>query len=30
MAKSAHLRPDEAMFLLKWLQTTSFDRRASK
>jgi hypothetical protein len=23
MAKSAHLQPDDAMVLLKWLQTTS-------
>jgi trimethylamine-N-oxide reductase (cytochrome c), cytochrome c-type subunit TorC len=30
MAKSAHLRPDDAMVLLKWLQTVSFNHQATK
>ncbi len=30
MAKSANLRPDDAMVLLKWLQTTSFNHQTAK
>jgi trimethylamine-N-oxide reductase (cytochrome c), cytochrome c-type subunit TorC len=30
MAKSANLRPDDAMFVLKWLQTTSLTSKADQ